>query len=667
MQSTLAAVRPRLRSGVFFAPAPDGTGVVLTDGTELVTFHGASTYAWLERIAPHLNGKHTVAELTGRLTAEKRAMVERLVGALAEASLLRDVALDRPHTLSPAEVDAHRAEIAFIDSFRDSPELRFEWFRRSRTLVVGAGRTAVALAEAAVGAGVADLTVAVTGQCPTREEQLDEHRTATSAQDPGARISVHRLDAAGEPELRPLVEAAELVFYAADLLVPEQLDVLERLCAELGRRLVPAAVVADEAWIGPVGGRQGPTVGWAGLWRRVRPAGGVLAVSELLTGPVPGIIANHAVFRAFEHVTGVAEPDPDRAPDADTTVVRLDLEDLRTEVHHLPARPVAAVTRAETAEACAARVADLEAGPEFGPEALAERTAPLLDDRLGVFGRVEEHHYEQFPFRVVRLDVLDTGERIWGAGPDFAQARDEALRAGLARVAAQAAAAANSEETYGTSLIDGAVRVVPAARACSEGNDLLGIAAGYTWAAAVERALLDHCAHEAAARSGPTGRLDLADAPLTEAARHCADLLRIAGRRVEVTTLPPLGAVPVLSFRLDGDLIAHRAGVTTARALEDGLRQVLLAHQSRATGQPEYAPRSPQPPEAETELPLEEAETELPLEETDWDEPAADGHGRILLDALRSIGREPVVVPLDHDAALHTALPYLTRVVLLDV
>lgn len=52
MHSTIADTYPRMRTGIFFTPTAEGDGVLLTNGSEIVTFHGASTHAWLEKLSP---------------------------------------------------------------------------------------------------------------------------------------------------------------------------------------------------------------------------------------------------------------------------------------------------------------------------------------------------------------------------------------------------------------------------------------------------------------------------------------------------------------------------------------------------------------------------------------------------------------------------------------
>ncbi|CCK26730.1 hypothetical protein BN159_2351 [Streptomyces davaonensis JCM 4913] len=620
MQSTIAAMRPRMRTGVFFTPAPEGDGVLLTKGSDIVTFQGASTYAWLEKLSPHLDGRHSVGDLTASMRPATRQMVERLVGALHEAGLVRDVGDDEEHALSEGELEAYAAEIAFVEAFRSSPALRFQRYRRTRLLVLGSGSVLAAAVEGALLTGVARVSARLTGSEPQVRARLDELAAEARQRDVEQSLDAGSLDAA---ELQRAVEAADLVLYAADRVDPSLLSAVDLACVRLGRTLIPVTLLGEEAWIGPVCAADRPAVRWGSLWRRLgSPAAD--ARSDFLTGPVPGIVANHLVFRAFESVTGVAEEDASSAG-----VVRVDLETLQTSVHRLPAAPVAS---------------------DEGE--LAERVSALTDERLGVLGPPTEAHYEQFPLRVVRVAVADPGRPgesfpVWGAGADFAQAQDAVLRHGLAAHAVRPGALPADGSVTGFALADGTARDVPADEVF--GQLPAGTGAGTTRADAVERALLDHL------RRGPFLSAEaqgtaLDGLRLTAAAARFRDLLLTTGEELSAYTLRAPAGVTAYLFRLGDEATGpseRGVGFTPAEAAESGLGRLLLAHQAHTHEQNEYAPA----PGVSLWAPGE----------------AADGQRhRALVEALRTDGLEPVAVPLDQDPAVHAVLPHLVRVVLLD-
>ncbi|WP_408994582.1 hypothetical protein [Streptomyces sp. 1268] len=653
MQSTIAAMYPRMRVGTFFTPTTEGDGVLLTRGSEVVTFQGGSTYAWLERLSPHLTGAHSVQDLTAGLPEPKQRMIERLIGALHESGFVRDVGLDEPHELSARELESYASEIAFVEAFRDSPALRFQRFRRARVLAVGSGAVFTSVVEGALLSGVERLSARLTSSDPVDRARLEQLVAGARASDPAQDLETGTVAEDDPAGLRRAVGSADVVLYAADVAAPGLLGALDGACAELGRTLIPVTLRGGEAWVGPVCAGRRPEVRWESLWRRLGGrAAGESGPHRFLTGPVPGIVANHLVFRAFEHLTDVA--DESAWPD----VVRVDLETLQTSVHPLTPHPLIGSGSAPTG-------AGRDRGPAgrapVGPDQLAERVGPLTDGRLGVLGAVSEEHFEQFPLRVVRLPVSDPHRPgvpfdVWGAGRDFAGARDAALRHGLAAYAVRCADPRRSDagRVTGYSLTDDAPVLVPLTEVFAGpeegavGGPPAGTAAGPTWAAAVEQALLDHCLRRAgsAPEGDPVafGRLEL-----TPNARDFLALLDASGQQTIAHRRAALPGSHAYAFRLGSGPAEYGVGLTAGEAAESGLGRLLLAHQSRGAGQPAYAP-SPG----------------VALATTRPEGADATRH-RALVAAFRAAGLDPVAVPLDHDPAVHEVLPYVVRVVLLHV
>ncbi|MFG2668507.1 hypothetical protein ACGFY6_30250 [Streptomyces sp. NPDC048387] len=654
MNTTIADIHPRMRTGIFFTPTAEGDGVLLANGSEIVTFHGASTYAWLEKLSPHLDGRHSVADLTASLPPGPRRMVEKLVGALYEAGLVRDVSQDEPHSLTPGELERYASEIAFIEAFRTSPGLRFQRYRRTPAVLIGSGAVFTAAVEAALLTGIGRLSVRPTAVPETGVVEQPE-RTEVPPCDTAP------LDGSDPAALRAAVEGAELVLYAADRTDPDVLRSLDRLCARLGRTFVAVTVDGDEAWIGPVCCPERAAARWESLWLRLGTgADAVPGGTAFLTGPVPGILANHLVFRAFEHLTGVAE-----APEGPGgNAVRLDLETLQTSVHTLAPHPSADRAADSGARRPAAEAAPVEAGE------LAERLAPLTDERLGVLGPVSEGHFEQFPLRVVRVAVNEPGAPtvVWGAGPDFAHARDAALRLGLASYAVRGGGAGAGTAT-GISLADGATVPVPVDEvfAPSPGPSAglpAGTAGAVSWTEAVEQGLLSHVLSFTPAEpaAGTTGALPFEELQLSETAGRFLDLLRASGEEVTARAVPAPADVHVIAFRLgtgETGPAERGAGFTQAEAVEAGLGRLLLAWQSRASGQAEYSPCA-----------TVSLRTSFGPVTAAGGGPGAPGreprHGALVA-ALHARGHAAVAVPLDHDPAVRAVLPHLVRVVLRDV
>ncbi|MFC0436866.1 YcaO-like family protein [Kutzneria buriramensis] len=600
-------MRPRLKAGVFFAPNTNGDGAVVSSGGEVVSLRGAATYVWLEKLAPRLTGDHTLEQLTAALPPVKADMVRRLVVALHDAKLLRDAAADEPHTLSADELRAYAAEIGFIEAYVDSPESRFERFRTARVLAVGAGPVLAAAVEAGERAGMRDITVA-------------------------------------ESVSASMIDDVDVVLYASgDPVVADILD-LDEWCAERATVFVPAVVVGDEAWVGPVCGPHR----WTSVWHRL-PNRDTSRRTEYLTGPVPGIVASHAVFACFEHLTGVT------AESRAGTVVRIDLETLRTSRHRAAEHAAAWTVKPAAAEDLLARITELAGGPTLDDDVLDERVPLLTDEVLGILSPPDERDLTQFPLRVLESNG------VHGVGADSASARAAAVFSAVAEYAASVVDARRLLDdegwplsdigprwldeppaqawTLGMSLVDGGVELVPSSLVFNAGRT--GLAAGRDWSTALTEALLSHCLHRTVTAISAVGE---PFPGVALPASHHLDLLVAAGRTVTVYDVTDDSGVPTFAFCLDGRTVAYRNHLDPASAVEDGLMQTLLAHQMTPPPVPDLPARR-----------------------------RSNSTGRVaravapqsaLVDALRDNG--PVVVPLDHDPAVAELLPYVLRVVLLN-
>jgi hypothetical protein len=81
--------RLELCPGVYRVRVPDG--LYFLGHTTAVRLTGASIADWVERLAPHLDGRNTLAELTAGQSRQRAAMVERVVASLREAGVVREV------------------------------------------------------------------------------------------------------------------------------------------------------------------------------------------------------------------------------------------------------------------------------------------------------------------------------------------------------------------------------------------------------------------------------------------------------------------------------------------------------------------------------------------------------------------------------------------------
>ncbi|MDA2804380.1 hypothetical protein [Nocardiopsis suaedae] len=604
-----------LRHDVYRATTPTGLAFLTHHGP--VSFEGTSIAAWLDRLEPFLDGRFGLEDLAARLDERHRPMLERVVGALVEAGVLRELE-------EGPSVGGATPEERYLGYFRESPDAAFRDHRRRTVLVVGEGPLAGAVAWACERSGAASV-----------------------------------VSADAEP---PDGDASDIVLLVSDGLdLPPARRVRERRAGSL---LGYAAHLGDRAVLGPVASA---AVDGASGWRRLAalrpepvPAGAPPPPAEHLT-----VIANQLVQRVFRAATGLAD---DAERDRLTSIRYADLETAHHAFlsHPLELPPPAGPPPPGDGAA--------PTGERLTEDELSRRTAPLVDDHTGVFAEIAQRGYAQFPVHVSEAVVADPMAlaggpvRVVGAGPDFAAARYDAALRGYAVYGSLAVdpRRLSGGTVRGVRLLDGTPRDVPARQAFPVLDGavrtwpVLGAAAGYSWEHAVEKGLLDHCRALAVAalRSvrEPLPSLALDDMELDPLGDRYRALLHATGDPVTVLDLGGLLGVPGVLVRSGprGTVGVCAVGTSIGAALRDALEQSLLGYQSRRHAEPAYAPPTLDPLPPHLSGPFRRGPDDAPLT---LDRLSA---------AVAATGHDPVVVPLDHDPEVIRRMPNLLQVVLAD-
>ncbi|MEU6479163.1 hypothetical protein ABZ858_20195 [Streptomyces sp. NPDC047017] len=633
-------MRPKLKSDVLYVPTDDGVHV-FGAGAD-VALRGRAAARWLDRLAPHLDGRTELAELVRGLAEDKRRAVDALVRRLHAAGSVLDAAEDLPHGLTERELETYAAEIAFVEYYLDSAPRRFETYRDSSVVVMGAGPVFVSLVCSALHSGVRRLRAVRTAEAATDSGRLAELAAEALRRDPEQEVE-HAAWSDAEEAAAARADVVLHVVSAGDAV--DRAVRLDRLCRDSGALLVQGLVLDDVAWLGPCG------PGWASAWARLGAAG-PYRDGRFLGGPAAAVVAGHLGLAAFKARTGISGSH-------ETELTRVDLETLRTSTHaFLPHPQARTAVRPEREAEFAGRVRALQAAGPVGAEEFSARAARCFDPCLGVLRGLDEGEFTQVPLNVTEAvrPTDDGGPRVFGAGTSFAEARRAAALRGLAAYAAWCTdpRRVDADATvWGWDVMDRCARRVPAAVASGLGP---GVAARLGWDDAVADGVAQQCVRLAVAdvvggRARPVA-LDLARATLDTRAESLLGLLRAAGGTVRVADAGAALGVPVLVWWQEGRAVAATCG---PQAVADGLEQVLLDRQSVFTGEPAYAP----PTVPGVGAPPGEGSAAGAR----W--PSAPGPER-MVECLRARGLRPVAVPLDHDPAVHEVLPSLLRVVVLD-
>ena len=652
MEGNVEGMRPRLRGDVYITRVQEGTYIRSNLGGSML--RGGSTYEFLQRIAPMLDGTRTLGELCADVPESSRAALSRLILLLHGKGYVKNVLDDRPHTLAADVTEAYAANIAFIEYFTDSPALRFEHYRESAVVLAGSGPLLQALVNAQLSAGARRPVLAPFPESPFDRDRVAEHLAIARERDPGQRVGY--LDV--NPWKPGLVATdAAMVLHVADRPMIDRARLLPEAAHAAGAAFAQAVVTGDEAWIGPVIGADGDATAWESAWRRLAALAPAtvgadlrdhaeVEPSEFLRGPTVSLVANHLSFAAFRHLAGID------SADRSDRLVRFDLESLETANHVFVPHPLARPAVPDDP----ARLATLTVAATVDDEELARRAVDCVDARTGVFAEITERDYEQIPLFVSEVVVSDPMGLaggpfpVHGCGESVVESRQRAVRRAFERYAGVMADVRRGDRLHGLDVLTGKPVAVDAAevfraRTGSSGSD---------WSEAVRAAVVaaagENLTEALSNATEPLRRLNLDGAETTTRGARYLKLLEIVDQEFEVYDLSGLLGLPTFAFTTPDGTATYASDLDVDAALEKGLEQTLLHYQAVTAEQPAYAP-APVP-----DLPAElRGETGARPESVTLDQ---------LVAWLTRGGGRVVVVPLDHDAYVARLCPFAVRAVI---
>lgn len=593
--------KPRLPAGIRFAPTSGGVAFLTREG--VVRMNGASVHLWVERLAVHLDGSRTVAELTAELPDERRAFVTSLLATLRERGLVEDAG---ERGVLPVAAGATCSLLADVGRFGELAPALADAMRRLGLEVLrepsGGALVHVAAADAdgLAAAGRLDRLSAERGlpiaHVLLREGEAWWSETGVVGRDvPPWAAGWRRLAAmeavprtAGHVSVSPVAAAV----------------VAGQVVADLGRCLSGTPRVS--------GGPRLHVVDLEGFGTRTHSFLPHLSALPPGTGASAGALGEEEFSRRAA-----------RLMDSRTGVFA-EIEE--GEYGQLPLHVSVTTVADPMGTLGGARARVIGVGADF---AAARYRAALK--ALTVHG----------------LLALDPRRLVTAEGTPLTgveERPDDGLLGGS--LVGDVAAGRVEAFVRGRDLVGGGEVLLPA-RAVFLDPHASGAAAGYSAEAALVAGLLDHCA-ALAGFDGPLPPVDVGGARAAdgETARSAA-LLDAIGLPYQVLDATGPSGVPVYAGTLGGRLVARAAGVTPLAALRATLEGILAAYQ----GIPNPAPLPDLRPAVAQEPPVVL-------------DPEAAGLGADeLAAALAGAGLRVSAVPLDHDREVHALMPHVVRVV----
>ncbi|WP_181861103.1 hypothetical protein [Streptomyces diacarni] len=414
-------IRPRLRADALFTATDHGVLLQYPEGQFVLK--GRTAYSWMCRLAPHLTGANTVAELCDGLPRERADAVAAIVRTLLERGVVHDLRPPEPAGGDgdgpPAEKVAARFgdQLAYLDHQLGGPAAAaFARFRDTRVLIAGHGEAAESCAATLLRNGLRTVTLTGGPELSARlEPELEE---------------LHAAGCEAQVELCPTREGSDGPDDAnrdADVVVAcgtGHGELFDRNRAALGGgpALLPLTVLDGTAVIGPLvsgtGHREavGDPERAAGCWQcavlrlaaGLEPAAAAAFLRAACTGRSAGrpdaqlgrMLGTTLAFDVFRYRTGALP-----AESAGSLLLQ-DCATLETSRQTLLAHP--------DCEACGEQpVPRSGAGESAGPRppggSRAGEEKVLFGTYAGVFRRYADDALAQSPLRAAAVEVAAPG------------------------------------------------------------------------------------------------------------------------------------------------------------------------------------------------------------------------------------------------------------------
>ncbi|WLD92825.1 putative thiazole-containing bacteriocin maturation protein [Alkalihalobacillus sp. AL-G] len=476
MKNLTHSMRPKVKRDTFFLP-DSNSGVYFRNNSSSFRMQGSTIDQWIEKLIPMFNGESTLGDLTDGLPGPYRERVYEITEVLYRNGFVRDVSQDRPHQLSEQVLEKYASQIEFLDSLGESGASRFQMYRQAKVLAIGSGSFFVSLVSALIESGLPKFHILVTDSVSTNRFRIKELIEHTRRTVPEAAIEEVNLLEDVESSWREAIQPFDSILYVSEVGDVEQLRVLNRICGDEKKRLIPAMLLDHVGLAGPLVDAESEGC-WESAWRSIHRS--VFSRDTNIhscSSPAGAMLANVIVFELFKRNTGVTELD------SMNRFFLLNLETLEGKWHSYKSHPfVTDRTSAEWVEDINLRLTQTVGKNNKDP--LFLYFSQLTSAVSGIFHIWEEGDLKQLPLAQCLVQVVDPKSE----GP--ADLLPKHVCSELTHEQARREAGLIGIETYVTQMIDQFVPPPPFDQDRGlKPQEFVGVGAGESFAEGVCRGL----------------------------------------------------------------------------------------------------------------------------------------------------------------------------------
>ncbi|WP_261129757.1 putative thiazole-containing bacteriocin maturation protein [Bacillus sp. Marseille-Q3570] len=263
MMKLSPSMRLKVNRDTFFLP--DGKdSVYFRNNAGSFRMGGKAIQQWVEKLIPMYSGEFTLKDLTEGLPGPYRDRVYEISETLYKNGFLRDLSEENPHDLPENICKKYASQIEFLNSFGNSGAYRFQEFRKSKVLLVGAGSIFLSAVNALLESGLPKFHTLITDSMPTNRKRLSELTVQARKTDPDVAISMVTI-AERNHSWREIVNAFDCVVYVSQQGELEELQTIESACRKVDTLFMCAVCVEGFGMAGPLV-QPGSAGDWTAAW-----------------------------------------------------------------------------------------------------------------------------------------------------------------------------------------------------------------------------------------------------------------------------------------------------------------------------------------------------------------------------------------------------------------